>query len=229
MRTARDVSPGSIVHVISRFTDHRWFLGHEEERATYRRMFAHAMRQSDWRTFASCLMSTHVHHAMIAGEEDLEDWAKSVHSPFAQWLNMRHDRIGQVFADRPQTIIIDPQNTPLLTAYIHNNPVVAGVVDRARDSTWSTHRAFLGLDRPPRWLDVNFALELAGSPGKPDVFDAYVNERLEDKTIDIPDLTALRRIIRGLGPLNLATPRHHATFKGIPIVGRPFAFVRPDP
>ena len=229
MRTARDVPPGSIVHVISRFTDHRWFLGHEEERATYRRMFAHAMRQSDWRTFASCLMSTHIHHGMIAGEQDLEEWAKSVHSNFAQWLNLRHNRIGQVFADRPQTIIVEPANAPALIAYIHNNPVVAGLVNRARDSTWSTHRAVLGLDPPPPWLNIELTLELAGCPANPDAFDAYVHERVGDKTCDPPEMQRLRRLIRAFGPYEVASPILCADGQHVvPIVSRPFGVVRPE-
>jgi hypothetical protein len=229
MRTARDIPPGSIVHVISRFADHRWFLGHEDERATYRRMFTHAMRQSDWRTFASCLMSTHIHHGMIAGEQDLEEWAKSVHSPFAQWMNMRHDRIGQVFSDRPQSIVVEPSNAPALIAYIHNNPVVAGLVDRARDSTWSTHRAVLGLDPAPPWLDVPLTLELAGCPADPNAFDDYVHARVGDKTCDPPEMKRLRRLIREYGPYEVATPCLVADGKHvIPIVARPFGVVRPE-
>ena len=39
-----------------------------------------------------------------------------------------------------------------LLRYVHNNPVRAGVVDRASDSNWSSHRAYLGLEESPKWL-----------------------------------------------------------------------------
>jgi hypothetical protein len=39
-----------------------------------------------------------------------------------------------------------------LIRYVHNNPVRAGVVARASESGWSSHRAYLGLASCPSWL-----------------------------------------------------------------------------
>ena len=39
-----------------------------------------------------------------------------------------------------------------LIRYVHNNPVRAGVVERASESDWSSHRAYLGLAPTPDWL-----------------------------------------------------------------------------
>jgi DNA-binding MarR family transcriptional regulator len=39
-----------------------------------------------------------------------------------------------------------------LLRYVHNNPVRAGLVDRASESSWSSHRAYLGLSPCPSWL-----------------------------------------------------------------------------
>jgi putative transposase len=39
-----------------------------------------------------------------------------------------------------------------LIRYVHNNPVRAGVVQRASESGWSSHRIYLGLEEKPSWL-----------------------------------------------------------------------------
>jgi hypothetical protein len=39
-----------------------------------------------------------------------------------------------------------------LIRYVHNNPVRAGLAARASESSWSSHRAYLGLEACPSWL-----------------------------------------------------------------------------
>jgi hypothetical protein len=45
-----------------------------------------------------------------------------------------------------------------LLRYVHNNPVRAGIVERASESSWSSHRAYLGLEFCPPWLATNAVL-----------------------------------------------------------------------
>ncbi|NVB81721.1 MAG: hypothetical protein HOV81_25225, partial [Kofleriaceae bacterium] len=58
--------------------DREWFLTSDNERRYYLQLLARALRQTDWRCVAYCLMSNHLHFAMIAGEKNLESWAKKV-------------------------------------------------------------------------------------------------------------------------------------------------------
>jgi hypothetical protein len=64
-----------------------------------------------------------------------------------------------------------------LIAYHHNNPVDAGLVGRARESTWTSHQAYLDLVAPPKWLDVELGLDLCGFSNTPlgrEQFDRFV-------------------------------------------------------
>jgi hypothetical protein len=224
-RTARSNVPGGIYHLISRFADHRWCLRDDEERETYLRMLAHALGESDWRCLGYALMSSHLHHAMIAGRMPMESWTKRVNSQFAYWLNRRHRRIGSVFADRVN-IGFSPGRTGWLLAYIHNNPVRAGVVERARESTWTSHRAYCGLVPPPPWLHVDQGLRLAGFPDR-NGFDAWV-EATPGERRDLV-LDQLRREAKRRGGIALATPHAERDVALVPLVARPFAHLRPDP
>ena len=89
-------------------------------------------------------MSNHIHVAMIAGAAPLESWAKRVHSPFATWMNRQRGRLGPLIADRPKDIAVPDDRVPHLIAYIHNNPVRAGIVERAVGSVWTSHLAYTG-------------------------------------------------------------------------------------
>ncbi len=220
-RTARLNEPGVLYHIISRFVDREYFIESDEERETYLRMLGHALDDTDWRCLAYALMSTHLHFAMVAGADDLQAWAKAAHTPFAQWMNQRHGRLGPLFANRPADYAVPPHRVGAVLAYVHNNPVRAGVVTFARDSTWTSHRAYLGTSKPSKWLHVDEGFERSGFVSR-QAFDEFViGERDE---VEAPDIRRVRQELRRRGGLNTATPG----LDGIPIVIRPSAHVRPD-
>lgn len=87
---------------------------------------------------------------------------------FALWLNILGRRRGEkkrgpVFAGPPKTVNFSDDRAGYLAAYLHNNPVRAGIVRNAADSTWTSHRAYIGLDPVPDFLNVSRGLELSGS------------------------------------------------------------------
>jgi len=223
MRIARQEAHGVVHHVISRFVDRSWLLTDEVERERYLHLLGRSLRRSDWRCLAYALMSNHLHFAMVAGAAPLESWTKRVNSPFANWMNARHGRLGPVFADRPATYAVRPDAEGRLIAYIHNNPVRGGVVLRARDSHWTSHPAYVGATLVPPWLHVDEGLARCGVEA--DAFDGWV--ATDTATRDTPDLHAISRAARVHGALHVATPTLSPT--DVPLVARPFARIRPDP
>jgi REP element-mobilizing transposase RayT len=225
MRRVRRNVPGAVYHVISRFVDRSWFLQTREERDHYLTLLARALTSSDWVCLAYALMSSHIHLAMVAGASPLWNWAKRVHGPFARWMNQRHARLGPVFAHRPNDYSVPPSKVGEVIAYIHNNPVRAGVVARARNSDWTSHQAYLGAVEAPAWLAVDQGLARAGFEAAA-VFDAWVDATPGDPCI--VDLRRARIEAHRRGALEVATPNGGAT-PSIPLVARPYAYVRIDP
>jgi hypothetical protein len=223
MRVARQEVPGAVHHVISRFVDRTWFLRDDVERDRYLHLLGRSLVRSDWRCLAYALMSNHLHFAMVAGAEPLESWTKRVHSPFANWMNAQSGRLGPVFADRPATFTIRPEDEGRLIAYIHNNPVRAGAVVRARDSLWTSHPIYVGARLAPAWLHVDEGLERCGVDAVD--FDAWV--AADTGTKASPDLNAVNRAARRRGAVHVATPTISPT--DVPLVARYFARIRPDP
>jgi REP element-mobilizing transposase RayT len=224
MRTVRHNVHGVVYHLIWRFVDRTWFFESNAERARYLYYFGRAMGETDWRCLSYALMSNHIHAAMIAGAAPLESWAKRVHSPFATWMNRQRGRLGPLIADRPKDIAVPDDRVPHVIAYIHNNPVRAGIADRAASSMWTSHLAYTGRARAPAWLDVDEGLRRCGLPRE--AFDAWIDATPGEGRW--PSDAALRREARKRGALELATPVAGAP-TSYPLVARPFARVRPDP
>jgi REP element-mobilizing transposase RayT len=227
MRIARYTEPALCHHIISRFVDREWFFREREERENYLRLLGRAVLESDWLCLAYALMSNHIHLALIAGTSTLESWIKRVNGPFAHWMNRRHGRLGPMFAHRPKSPGIEPSDEGRVIAYVHNNPVNAGVVARARDSDWTSHAAYAGLVEPPRWLSRDVGLARSGFADDPNGFDAWVDGQAGDEMPEL-ELETIRRAVRRRGALELATPRLSSP-PVVPLVARPFAHLRPDP
>lgn len=199
-------------HLISRFVDREWFIKRESERRCYLKLLGRSLRESDWRCLAYAVMSNHIHLAVVAGEQRLDSWVRRVHSPFADWMNRAHDRIGVMFVRGPKAFPVPPQSVGKVIAYIHNNPVRAGVVAAAHESRWSSHRAYVGLDPAPAWLHVAEGLTRSGFEDRSE-FDRWLadpgryldDQRLVDDEQAARDATAsqMAAIVNRPAPLSI--------------------------
>jgi len=227
-RTCRNNLPGVVYHCITRFVDREWFFEDDVERSKYLHYLTKALKHSDWRCIAYALMSNHIHLAMIAGRDPMESWSKATHAPFANWMNRRHQRLGPVIAHRPKDFRILMVNVGSVVAYIHNNPVRAGVVNRASESSWTSHRAYVGMADTPTCVSVDEGLARSGFEDR-FVFDEWV-ERTPGTAFDVT-LERQAILLRKRGALMLGTPTVAADPRdtSLPLWGRPFYHARPHP
>jgi len=184
-RAPRGLLPeGRVYHFWFRLVDGR-FLIDDEAREEYLRRLDRALRKScGWTLIAYAVMSTHVHLLFIVGRAPLGTWIQGAHVGFAQWINARrrcaHPKtLGHVIAERPHHKPVPIENTGITIAYLHNNPRDAGVVDCPSQSTWTSHRDYLGLRTSIAALNVFKGLELAGFEDDPAAFHEFVLRRRE--------------------------------------------------
>lgn len=75
---------------------------------------------------------------------------------YTRWINKRENRFGHLFQGRFKAILIDADAYLLeLVRYIHLNPVRSGLISDPAEYRWSSHRAYLGLDRVG-WLTTDW-------------------------------------------------------------------------
>jgi hypothetical protein len=178
-RVARQHAPGVVTHVIARFVNGvRVMDDTPGARGEYLARLDATLAQSDWRLLWYCLMGTHIHLGMESGEQSVDSWARPLHAGFAAWVNRRGRAVGlrsrgPVLADRPYTVMLPDSRAAYLAAYIHNNPVRAGLVEHAAQSAWSSHVAYLHDAARPATLDIARGLELSGYDESPEGRTAF--------------------------------------------------------
>lgn len=157
--------PGAVVHLITRFLNREYLLAGATERQAYLERIPAALARTDWTLMAYALMSNHVHLVLLAGDAPPWLFYQRLHTSFAKWLNRRLGRLGPTVKGRPTTHYLPSARLPQLVAYVHNNPVRAGLVGAAEETDWTSHRMWLGVEAAPAWLDVERGLRLAGFAG----------------------------------------------------------------
>ena len=154
-RYARLYYPGGTFHIVSRCLNRDFLIEGVDDREKYLQLLGTTLSRCDATLLAWCLMSNHIHLVVRAGDDPLEKLVKPLHTGYAGWKNKQIGRLGPVFAGRFKSPLVDEEAYLLeLVRYVHNNPVRAGLVASAEQSRWSSHRAYLGLDPVPAWLNV---------------------------------------------------------------------------
>jgi REP element-mobilizing transposase RayT len=166
--------PGMAYHLISRVVAKQFLITTERQRRKYLELQWRALQHVDWRLLGYALMSNHIHLVAVAGEAPLDAWIRPVHTQFADLINRDEKRIGPVLARGPAAYHVDGGRVAHLLAYVHNNPVRANLVSSAVESTWTSHRAYVGAGEVPPCLDVNAGRELVAMNA--DDFDAWVGD-----------------------------------------------------
>jgi hypothetical protein len=228
-----------VQHVISRFVDREFRLDVRGGREEYLRRAEPILGRCDWLALAFALMSSHVHWALRAGRHPSAAIFKPLHVGFAGWLNAAEGRLGPVFAERHRSLTFEADNASPLVAYIHNNPVRAQVVQDPADSSWTSHRAYLGLAPAPPWLNVELGLHLCGFSATPSgrlAFHEMVCSHMhapKSATLSATELQRHRRRAREQqgAPVEVGTPTASAQLEStrlhVPVIVPPDCSVRP--
>lgn len=115
------------------------------------------------RVHAYALMGNHYHLLVSTPRGNLAEAMSFLQSRFARRQNHLYQWDGPIFRGRYQNRLVeDEAYWRHLLAYVHLNPVAAHLVGSPEQATWTSHRAYLGLDGRPAWLDTAELLNLFG-------------------------------------------------------------------
>jgi REP element-mobilizing transposase RayT len=107
---------------------------------------------------AWCLMSNHYHLVVRTGGKVLWRAMARIQGTVAKNFNRRHQLLGRLWQSRYKArLVLDESYLAHLFAYVHLNPVAAGLVTDPAEHPWSGHLALIGVEEP-RLVDVKAAL-----------------------------------------------------------------------
>jgi len=110
---------------------------------------------------AYCLMPNHFHLLIRQnGTVPISKLLSKVCTSYSMYFNKKYGRIGQVFQDQFKAIHVDNDSYILwLSAYIHQNPQAAGLVDSLGQWQWSSFLDYTGV-RQGKLCDIKFILAM---------------------------------------------------------------------
>lgn len=96
---------------------------------------------------AYCLMPTHFHVIVKQiSKNGISRFMSNILNGYTRYFNLRHNRIGPLWAGRFKSILIDTDEyLKHLTRYIHLNPSTAHLVERPERWFYSSHREYVGM------------------------------------------------------------------------------------
>ena len=160
-RIARKYCPDGLFHVMSQGINKDFIFNSTDDLNFYRMLMYKYAKQFKIEIIAYALMNNHV-HLLIKAEKikSLSNYMHIVNQIYAQHYNRTSGHIGHVFRDRYKSELIDTYDYFLnCVAYIHNNPVKAGLCESPADYQYSTYSKYV---QNPNLINNVFGLSLSG-------------------------------------------------------------------
>jgi len=89
---------------------------------------------------AYCLMDNHYHLFIKTPRANISQAMHYLNTSYTNWFKSEHEIIGSILQGRYKSILVDEDNFGIvLSAYIHLNPLRAGIVEDLREYKWSSY------------------------------------------------------------------------------------------
>jgi putative transposase len=130
-----------IYHVTARGVARSVIARDDDDRRYFLVLLAREVRHEGWDCHVFCLMPNHYHLVVETNIESLSRGLHRLNGNLARSFNDRSKRWGHLFGDRFAAFAIrDEKHLRHACEYVLNNPVRAGLCERAEDWPWSGSR-----------------------------------------------------------------------------------------
>lgn len=155
-RQRRLNDPGSYHHITARGVDRCAVFRDDHDRRQFLSLLKESQARFGCRILAFCLMSNHIHLTIRDDRGSLSRMLHFVSGVYAKRFNHKHGRTGHLFERRFWSSMLDSDAYLVdCVAYVHRNPLEAGIVQRPEDYRWSSYQSYIGACSPPGFLDTS--------------------------------------------------------------------------
>ena len=109
-RNPRIKGQSGVYHVMLRSVNRQQIFFEEDDYRFFIKLLKRYKTVSDYKLYAYCLMSNHIHLLLQAHGEDISTILKRIGTAFAFWYNGKYDRVGHIFQDRFKSEPVDIQH-----------------------------------------------------------------------------------------------------------------------
>jgi putative transposase len=164
-RQARIDAPLALHHIIIRGIERKRIFEDDKDREDFLDRLSGLVEETMTPCYAWALMTNHVHILLRTGTVPVASIMRRLLTGYAVRFNRRHHRYGHLFQNRYKSILCEEDRYLMqLVAYIHLNPLRAGLVEDAsalREFPFAGHSALMGkMSRP--WQDTEYVLGFFG-------------------------------------------------------------------
>lgn len=158
-REARRFSKTGLYHIVFRGVNHCHLFEETVDYEKFLSILKTVKEELSFEIYAYCLMSNHVHvfiHEKKIG--DITKIMKKILTHYAGWFNRKYRRSGALIANRYKSDCVEDEKYIFsLVRYIHQNPIMANIVDNLEEYKWSSFNDYKKGES--EFVDIKFILE----------------------------------------------------------------------
>ena len=172
-------------HIYNRGNNYQNIFFEKENYLYFLRLVRKYLIPADVDMIAYCLMPNHYHFLVYLRSDKLSRSMQRFLLAYTKAINKRFNRVGALFQGRFKGKWIDSNDYLLrISRYIHQNPVVAGLVSKPEDWEFSSYRDYIGI-RAGTLSDPDIILSQFSSREE---YQEFVEDYTEDFDQDINHL-----------------------------------------
>ena len=185
-RQARRKSESGIYHVLLRGINQQQIFEDNEDFEKFLQVLKDCKVISEYKLFAYCLMSNHIHLLIKEEKEPIEQIMKRIATRFVYWYNVKYQRVGHLFQDRFKSEPVG-NDAYFMTVirYIHQNPLKAGLCKDISAYKYSSYNNYFSNSD---YIDKDFVFEIIPF----EIFEQFHKEIQKGNCLEIDNRTIIR-------------------------------------
>jgi putative transposase len=127
-------------HITSRGNRREDIFHTDKDKSVFLEKLSETFKRYSIVCYAYCLMDNHYHLFVITPGANISQAMHYLNTSYTNWFKAEHGIIGSVLQGRYESILLQEDSYGVvLSAYIHLNPLRAGMVEDLREYKWSSY------------------------------------------------------------------------------------------
>jgi len=142
-RPWREEIKGGYYHVIARGNNREYIFNKDIDKGYFLKLLNESRQPMRYKLIGYVLMDNHYHLLIQTMDIKLQKIMHQINNKYSKYFNAIYERCGHVFQGRYKASLIrDERYLIKVLAYIHQNPVKAGICKRVEDYKWSSDKFY---------------------------------------------------------------------------------------